>query len=84
MLKSCVISLTAGLLAGVIYALIDVNAPAPPVIALLGLSGMLVGEQIIPLVKRLWCRQPMTRKAFCEACLPKITGTPPRDGDNPP
>ena len=56
MLKSCVISLAVGLLAGVIYALINVNSPAPPVIALAGLFGMLVGEQLIPLAKRLFRR----------------------------
>ena len=44
-------SLSAGLLVGIIYALIDVRSPAPPIIALVGLLGILVGEQIPPLVK---------------------------------
>lgn len=39
------ISLGAGILAGVLYGLINVRSPAPPAIALVGLLGMLVGEQ---------------------------------------
>ena len=46
-------SLGAGLLVGVIYSLIDVPAPAPPVVALVGLLGILVGEQVIPIGKQL-------------------------------
>jgi xanthosine utilization system XapX-like protein len=30
-----------------------VRSPAPPTIALIGLAGMLAGEQILPLAKRL-------------------------------
>jgi len=84
MLKSYIISLTVGLLAGVIYALFNVNSPAPPVIALVGLFGMLVGEQLIPLGTRLLRRQPVTLKWFRHECVPKISGTPPPDGDNHP
>lgn len=40
------ISLGAGLLIGLIYALLKVRSPAPPAIALIGLLGMLLGEQI--------------------------------------
>ena len=39
------LSLGAGLLVGILYALIKVRSPAPPAIALLGLLGMLIGEQ---------------------------------------
>ncbi|NYS31049.1 XapX domain-containing protein [Pantoea sp. WMus005] len=84
MLKSYIISLAVGLLAGVIYTLIDVNSPAPPIIALVGLFGMLVGEQLIPLAKRLIRRQPVTLKWFRHECVPKISGTPPPDGDHTP
>lgn len=84
MMKSYAISLIVGLLAGVIYALIDVNSPAPPVIALVGLFGMLVGEQLIPLGKRLIRRQPVTLAWFRHECVPKISGTPPPGGDKAP
>ncbi|MBP2197753.1 XapX domain-containing protein [Pantoea cypripedii] len=84
MLKSYVISLVVGMLAGVIYGLIDVNSPAPPVIALLGLFGMLVGEQLVPLAQRLIRRQPVTLAWFRHECVPKISGTPPSGGEKGP
>ncbi|WP_045046995.1 XapX domain-containing protein [Rouxiella chamberiensis] len=77
MLKSYVISLVVGILAGVIYGCMAINSPAPPIIALLGLFGMLVGEQIIPLLKRIIKRQPVTMAWFRHECVPKISGTPP-------
>lgn len=52
-MKAWVVSLLCGILAGVIYAAIDVHSPAPPVVALMGLFGMLVGEQLIPIGRRL-------------------------------
>lgn len=45
------LSLGAGLLVGVIYSFIGVRSPAPPYIALVGLLGILIGEQVFPLVK---------------------------------
>jgi XapX domain-containing protein len=46
-------SLGAGLLVGIVYSLINVRSPAPPVVALVGLLGILVGEQVIPVGKQL-------------------------------
>lgn len=57
-MRMYLMSLAAGLLVGVIYALIDVRSPAPPVIALVGLLGILVGEQIPPLVRGYLQRTP--------------------------
>jgi XapX domain-containing protein len=51
-MKPYLVSLAIGLLVGVIYALFNVRSPAPPVIALVGLLGILVGEQLPPLVKK--------------------------------
>jgi XapX domain-containing protein len=51
-MKPYLISLAVGLLVGVIYSMLNVRSPAPPAIALIGLLGMLVGEQALPLVKR--------------------------------
>lgn len=42
-----VLSLIAGVGIGVIYGLIAVRSPAPPIIALLGLLGMLAGEAAV-------------------------------------
>jgi XapX domain-containing protein len=50
-MKVHLLSLGAGLLVGVIYSLLNVRSPAPPVVALIGLLGILVGEQLVPLQK---------------------------------
>src|SRR5882757_3057272 len=52
-MKMYVLSLAVGVLVGAIYGLLNVRSPAPPVIALVGLSGILLGEQLVPLAKRL-------------------------------
>jgi XapX domain-containing protein len=46
-----VVSLLMGLVVGVAYGLIQVRSPAPPLIALAGLLGMVLGEQAIDMVK---------------------------------
>ncbi|EHF5010015.1 XapX domain-containing protein, partial [Enterobacter hormaechei] len=38
------ISLAAGVLIGLMYAVLKVRSPAPPALALIGLLGMLAGE----------------------------------------
>ena len=45
-MKASLISLAVGLGVGVFYGLIRVKSPAPPIIALLGLLGMVFGEQL--------------------------------------
>jgi XapX domain-containing protein len=55
-MKPYLLSAAAGLLVGVIYALLNVRSPAPPVIALVGLLGILAGEQLPPLVRHLMSR----------------------------
>lgn len=60
-MKPYLLSLAAGLLVGVIYSLVHVRSPAPPVIALVGLLGILLGEQLPPLVRQLW--QPSSTEA---------------------
>ena len=43
-------SLTVGLGVGVVYGLLRFRSTAPPLIALIGLLGMLIGEQaVVPL-----------------------------------
>ena len=48
-MKVYLVSFGAGLLVGVVYSLLNVRSPAPPVIALIGLLGILLGEQLIPM-----------------------------------
>jgi XapX domain-containing protein len=47
------LSLGAGLLVGIVYSLLNVRSPAPPVVALVGLFGILVGEQILPMARHM-------------------------------
>lgn len=76
-MKIYLISLAAGLLVGIIYAVINVRSPAPPAIALIGLLGMLIGEQVPSIVKRLISQQPVSVSWFARECVPKITGIDP-------
>ena len=56
-MKPYLLSLGVGVLVGVVYALFQVRSPAPPVIALVGLLGILAGEQLPPLVKQAWAHE---------------------------
>ncbi|MEJ1158887.1 XapX domain-containing protein [Prosthecomicrobium sp. N25] len=58
-MKLYLASLGAGLLVGVIYSLLNVRSPAPPVVALVGLLGILIGEQIVPAAKRVLAGSPL-------------------------
>lgn len=46
-LNAYLLSLFVGLGIGVLYGLLNVRSPAPPIIALLGLLGMLAGEAAV-------------------------------------
>jgi len=52
-MKIYLLSMGAGLLAGLLYSLIGVRSPAPPAVALVGLLGILLGEQMLPAARRL-------------------------------
>ncbi len=52
-MRAYILSLGAGLLVGIVYSLLNVRSPAPPVVALVGLLGILVGEQIIPVARHM-------------------------------
>ena len=71
-MKIYLLSLGAGVLVGMIYSLLNVRSPAPPLIALVGLLGILVGEQIIPVGKQMLAGSPLLgacREARCAAHL---------------
>lgn len=80
-MKLYVVSLAIGILVGVIYGALHFRSPAPPVVALIGLLGMLIGEQLVPLASRLWHGEPITSAWFSKECAPKITGSPPRPAE---
>ncbi|WP_431207207.1 DUF1427 family protein [Burkholderia cepacia] len=46
-----VTSLAVGLGVGALYALLHVRSPAPPLVALVGLLGMVIGERAIALLR---------------------------------
>jgi XapX domain-containing protein len=73
-MKPYLISAAAGLLVGIIYSLLGVRSPAPPAIALIGLLGILVGEQLVPIARRVVSGQPVLAFVRTE-CAPKILGT---------
>ncbi len=58
-MKAYILPLFAGLLVGLFYSLAHIRSPAPPVIALVGLLGILVGEQLIPLARNIWLKEPL-------------------------
>jgi XapX domain-containing protein len=50
-MRTYLASLILGVTVGVVYGLVKVRSPAPPAIALLGLLGMLAGEQAVSLAR---------------------------------
>jgi XapX domain-containing protein len=50
-MNAFVVSLVMGAVVGVVYGLSGVRSPAPPIIALVGLLGMVIGEHAVTLVK---------------------------------
>jgi XapX domain-containing protein len=76
-MKPYLLSLGAGLLVGIVYSLLNVRSPAPPVIALVGLLGILLGEQVIPVAKRLLGPEPVTAAWVSRQCGEHVLGQLP-------
>ena len=49
-MKVLFVSFAVGLFVGIFYGVIRVKSPAPPIVALLGLLGMVLGEQFGTLI----------------------------------
>jgi XapX domain-containing protein len=62
---------------GAIYGLLDVRSPGPPVVALLGLLGMLIGEQIVPIAKRVIAGEKLRINWLKSECGDHVFGTLP-------
>jgi XapX domain-containing protein len=84
-MKIYLISLGAGLFVGLIYSLLQVRSPAPPLVALVGLLGILAGEQVLPVAKHLWHGANVAtawRKADCSDHLfGQLPGGPENSGE---
>ncbi|AZO81930.1 MULTISPECIES: DUF1427 family protein [unclassified Bosea (in: a-proteobacteria)] len=78
-MKLYLMSLGAGLLVGIIYSLISVRSPAPPIVALIGLLGILIGEQLPPLLRAIWAKEP-TKQSWEHHVKPHVFGHLPRGG----
>lgn len=77
-MKPYLVSLAVGLLVGVIYALFQVRSPAPPVIALVGLLGILIGEQLPPLVKQVFASNSASTSWLHQQVKPHMFGELPQ------
>jgi XapX domain-containing protein len=53
------VSFSVGSLVGFVYWILGVRSPAPPIAALMGLLGMLAGEQAIPFGRHLLSSTPV-------------------------
>lgn len=82
-MKAYLLSIAAGLLVGIVYSLLGVRSPAPPMIALAGLLGILIGEQIIPVASRLLTHNKAAEYVMTE-CRDHVLGRLPGDSGKRP
>jgi len=76
-MKIYLLSVGTGILVGIIYSLLNVRSPAPPLVALVGLLGILVGEQVIPVSKQLISGNGFATAWRQAQCAPHIFGLLP-------
>lgn len=81
-MKPYLLALGAGLVVGIVYSLLNVRSPAPPVIALVGLLGILAGEQIVPVAKRMIGGEGLSLGWLRSQCGEHIFGALPVCPDN--
>ena len=71
------VALAAGVLVGIFYGCIGVRSPAPPMVALVGLFGILLGERVVPLTKRLLAGHRVDVSWVRSDCVPHVFGELP-------
>jgi XapX domain-containing protein len=76
-MKVYIVTFAVGLLIGAIYSLLNVRSPAPPVIALVGLLGILLGEQALPIAKRFLSGDAVTTSWLSDKCGGHVFGMLP-------
>jgi XapX domain-containing protein len=76
-MRMYLLSLGAGLLVGVIYSLLNVRSPAPPLVALVGLLGILAGEQVIPLGRQVLAGTSLAAAWHTSKCASHLFGELP-------
>jgi XapX domain-containing protein len=76
-MKTYLVGLGIGLFVGLIYGVLGVRSPAPPLVALVGLLGMLVGEQATAWVQtRVFDKHALTHIADYRPRLSVASPTP--------
>ena len=57
-MRAFVLSFVVGCVVGLLYAAVNVKSPAPPLVALFGLLGMVLGEEffqwLAPIIRLHW------------------------------
>jgi XapX domain-containing protein len=81
-MKLYLVSLAAGILVGALYGALNVRSPAPPVVALKGLFGILMGEQLPPLIRHTLSKNPAS-VAWIEQVRPHMFGHLPTGRRSP-
>jgi XapX domain-containing protein len=81
-MKMYFVGLAMGLAVGIFYGLLHVRSPAPPIVALLGLLGILIGEQVPPLVRHLLADTPV-RSSWLQQIKPHMFGHLPSGRTDP-
>jgi len=76
-MRMYVVALATGVLIGIIHALLDFRSPAPPFVALVGLLGILMGEQVFPMAKRLIAGEPISVGWLKTEYVPHVFGELP-------
>ena len=76
------LSFAVGVGVGVLYGALNVRSPAPPVIALLGLLGMLIGEGVVACLRGhpSAIQQALHLKTFTSQRSPDAGAEPPGQG----
>ena len=65
------VSLGMGTAVGIAYGLSGVRSPAPPIIALVGLLGMVAGEQAVVMAKAHFFTAPLQQSQAFKDTQPK-------------
>ena len=74
------VALAVGLLVGLLYGALGVRSPAPPMVALVGLLGILLGEQAVPIGKQLFRPSPKKASSIGAGCAHHLFGALPGRG----
>ena len=79
-MRPYLLALAVGLMVGGIYGLLKIRSPAPPTIALVGLLGILLGEQAVPLAKSLFATRAKAA-VIRTSCAEHVLGRLPTNSE---